>query len=55
MKITGGKTDILRIPEDDPLADMPEDANRLRPVVILRIADRQRHRGHRPHASTAAR
>ncbi|HEY1934918.1 MAG TPA: mandelate racemase/muconate lactonizing enzyme family protein [Acetobacteraceae bacterium] len=37
MKITGTKTDILRIPEDDPLADMPEDVNRLRPVVILRI------------------
>ncbi len=37
MKITGFKTDILRIPEDDPLADMPEDAARLRPIVILRL------------------
>src|SRR5690242_2427344 len=37
MKITGLHTDILRIPEDDPLADMPEEAGRLRPVVILRI------------------
>jgi L-talarate/galactarate dehydratase len=37
MKITSSRTDILRIPEDDPLADMPEDANRLRPVVILRL------------------
>ena len=30
-------TDILRIPEDDPLADMPEEAGRLRPIVILRM------------------
>jgi L-talarate/galactarate dehydratase len=37
MKIASSRTDILRIPEDDPLADMPEDANRLRPVVILRL------------------
>ena len=33
MKITGIETAILRIPEDDPLADMPEDANRKRPFV----------------------
>src|SRR5487761_2670386 len=37
MKITKIHTDILRIPEDDPLADMPEEAGRLRPIVILRI------------------
>jgi len=37
MKITAVRTDILRIPEDDPLADMPEDADRLRPIVILRM------------------
>ncbi|HET8995780.1 MAG TPA: mandelate racemase/muconate lactonizing enzyme family protein [Acetobacteraceae bacterium] len=37
MKIIKVRTDILRIPEDDPLADMPEDAARLRPVVILRM------------------
>ena len=37
MKITKIHTDILRIPEDDPLADMPEDAGRLRPIVILRM------------------
>ena len=37
MKITGIHTDILRIPEDDPLADMPEEAGRLRPIVILRV------------------
>lgn len=37
MKITRIQTDILRIPEDDPLANMPEDAERLRPVVILRM------------------
>ena len=37
MKITKIQTDILRIPEDDPLADMPEEAGRLRPIVILRM------------------
>ncbi len=37
MKITKIVTDILRIPEDDPLADMPEEAGRFRPVVILRV------------------
>ncbi len=37
MKIISSRSDILRIPEDDPLADMPEDANRLRPVVVLRL------------------
>lgn len=37
MKITKLETDILRIPEDDPLADMPEEAGRLRPIVILRM------------------
>src|SRR5690348_6738194 len=37
MKITKIQTDILRIPEDDPLADMPEESGRLRPIVILRI------------------
>lgn len=37
MKITRIQTDILRIPEDDPLADMPEEAGRLRPIVILRM------------------
>ncbi len=37
MKITRTETAILRIPEDDPLADMPEEAGRLRPIVTLRI------------------
>ena len=37
MKITGIETAILHIPEDDPLADMPEDANRKRPFVTLRL------------------
>lgn len=37
MKVTGIQTEILRIPEDDPLADMPEERGRLRPVVLLRI------------------
>jgi L-talarate/galactarate dehydratase len=37
MKVTGIRTDILRIPEDDPLADMPEARGRLRPIVSLRI------------------
>ena len=37
MKITKVVSNILRIPEDDPLADMPEEAGRLRPIVIVRI------------------
>jgi L-alanine-DL-glutamate epimerase-like enolase superfamily enzyme len=37
MKITKAETNILRIPEDDPLADMPEEAGRLRPIVTLRL------------------
>ena len=37
MKITHIKTETLLIPEDDPLADMPEEAGRFRPVVTLRV------------------
>jgi L-talarate/galactarate dehydratase len=37
MKITSYQATILRIPEDDPLANMPEEAGRMRPVVILRL------------------
>ena len=37
MKITGLQTDILAVPEGDPLADMPEDGNRKRPFVTLRL------------------
>src|SRR6202012_4254882 len=37
MKITGFEATPLRIPEDDPLAHMPEEAGRTRPVVILRL------------------
>src|SRR4051812_25519573 len=37
MKVTKVRTDILRIPEDDPLADMPEEAGRLRPIVLVRV------------------
>ncbi len=37
MKITRIQTHILRIPEDDPLADMPEEAGHTRPIVILRV------------------
>ena len=47
MKITRTETTILRIPEDDPLADMPEEVSRLRPIVILRIQTDSGHRGHR--------
>ena len=45
MKITRTETTILRIPEDDPLADMPEEAGRLRPIVILRIQTDPESRG----------
>jgi L-talarate/galactarate dehydratase len=37
MKITRTETSILRIPEDDPLANMPEEAGRQRPIVVLHI------------------
>jgi L-alanine-DL-glutamate epimerase-like enolase superfamily enzyme len=37
MQITGYEATILNIPEDDPLADMPEEAGRTRPIVILRL------------------
>nr|WP_294525947.1 mandelate racemase/muconate lactonizing enzyme family protein [uncultured Rhodopila sp.] len=37
MKITSFEAATLRIPEDDPLANMPEEAGRTRPVVILRL------------------
>jgi L-talarate/galactarate dehydratase len=37
MKVTKAIAQILRIPEDDPLADMPEEADRLRPIVTLRV------------------
>lgn len=37
MKIASYEATILRVPEDDPLADMPEEAGRLRPIVILRL------------------
>src|SRR3954451_1523395 len=37
MKITSYQATILRIPEDDPLANMPEETGRMRPVVILRL------------------
>jgi L-alanine-DL-glutamate epimerase-like enolase superfamily enzyme len=37
MKITSYETAILNIPEDDPLANMPEEAGRTRPVVTLRL------------------
>ena len=37
MKITGLETAILHVPEGDPLADMPEDGNRKRAFVTLRL------------------
>jgi L-alanine-DL-glutamate epimerase-like enolase superfamily enzyme len=37
MKITSFEATTLAIPEDDPLANMPEEAGRKRPVVILRL------------------
>src|ERR1700757_3099804 len=35
MKITGYESAILNITEDDPLANMPEEAGRKRPIVTL--------------------
>jgi L-alanine-DL-glutamate epimerase-like enolase superfamily enzyme len=37
MKITGYQAITLAIPEDDPLANMPEEDGRKRPVVALRL------------------
>ena len=37
MKITGYEVTALNIPEDDPLANMPEEVGRTRPIVILRL------------------
>ncbi len=38
MKITGLKTDIVNVPEDDPLANSPSpERDGTRPVVILRL------------------
>nr|WP_294556761.1 mandelate racemase/muconate lactonizing enzyme family protein [uncultured Rhodopila sp.] len=37
MKIASFEAATLRIPEDDPLAGMPEEVGRTRPVVILRL------------------
>ena len=37
MKISGYEVSALNIPEDDPLANMPEEEGRTRPVVILRL------------------
>jgi L-alanine-DL-glutamate epimerase-like enolase superfamily enzyme len=37
MKITSYESAILNVPEADPLANMPEEAGRTRPVVILRL------------------
>jgi len=37
MKITSYASAVLNIPEDDPLADMPEEAGRTRPIVTLRL------------------
>ena len=35
MKITAAEASILNVPEDDPLANMPEEAGRTRPIVIV--------------------
>ena len=37
MKISSFQANILHIPEDDPLANMPEEAGRKRPIVTLRL------------------
>src|SRR5260370_2271639 len=37
MKIASYEATTLHVPEDDPLANMPEEAGRKRPIVILRL------------------
>jgi L-alanine-DL-glutamate epimerase-like enolase superfamily enzyme len=37
MKITGYQATTLNVPEADPLANMPEEEGRTRPIIILRL------------------
>ena len=37
MKISGFEATTLNVPEDEPLANMPEETDRTRPVVILQL------------------
>jgi L-talarate/galactarate dehydratase len=37
MKIAGYEATTLLVPEDDPLANMPEEAGRKRPTIIVRL------------------
>lgn len=37
MKITGYEATALNVPETDPLANMPEEEGRTRPVIVLRL------------------
>jgi L-alanine-DL-glutamate epimerase-like enolase superfamily enzyme len=37
MKITGYQAITLNVPEADPLANMPEEEGRTRPIIILRL------------------
>src|SRR3954447_22699630 len=37
MKIAKVETGIVNVTEDEPLANMPENANAIRPVVTLRL------------------
>ena len=37
MKISSIRSQVLVLPEADPLADTPENPNAARPIVILRI------------------
>jgi L-alanine-DL-glutamate epimerase-like enolase superfamily enzyme len=37
MKIASYQVTTLRVPEEDPLANMPEEKGRMRPVIVLRL------------------
>ena len=37
MKTTDYQAVILNVPEEDPLANMPEERGRTRPVVLLKL------------------
>ncbi len=37
MRISSVRSQILVLPESDPLARMPENPNAARPIVIVRI------------------
>ena len=55
MKLASFSTQILAVPEDDPLAGAIETPGATRPVVTLSLRTDDGHRRHRLHFLSAAR